>query len=196
MFANATWYVLEMSWYSSLAISDFGARRSVGCPIWDARCWTRWPQGPPRGHDRRCRLLPSLSTHARARRRQLFPHCMTHCVRLPAKERFLSWKRMRLWKESVELLQNVPTDGGSQAACVCHCVRNDLPSDRSRCRCARLPTVSTTGLPAVSCLGSVGHDFQFERTRMLLFENLLPHDHDVAICSSRGHTTQPAHCKS
>ena len=73
-----------------------------------------------------------------------------------------------------ELLQNVPTDGGSQPACVCHCVRKAfLPSPVGLC--ARLPTVSTTGLPAASCLGLVGRDFQCERTRTLL-KNLLPHD--------------------
>ena len=34
--------------------------------------------------------------------------------------------------------------------------------------CARRPTVTATGLPAASCLGSVNRDFQCERTRTLI----------------------------
>ena len=122
-------------------------------PVWDARFRTRWPQGPPRGRA----LLPSLSTLARARRRQLL-----RALRAAACEDTPPLVEAHAPLEGLgELLQNVPTDGGSPAACVCHCVRKAcLPSPVGLC--ARLPTVSTTGHghpgrtdgTTRSCLGS------------------------------------------
>ena len=101
-------------------------------------------------------------------------NCCAHCVRLPAKERLLSWKRMRLWKESGSCCKMCPlTEVLRQRACATAFGTTFLPIAVGLC--ARLPTVSTTGLPAASGLGFVGRDFQCERTRTLL-KNLLPHD--------------------
>ena len=158
----------------SLARSRSQRRRARG-PVWDARFRTRWPQGPPRGRA----LLPSHSTLARARRRQLL-----RALRAAACEDTPPLVEAHAPLQGIgELLQNVPTDGGSPAACVCHCVRKAfLPSPGGLC--ARLPTVSTTGLPAASCLGFVGRDFQCERTRTLLKNLSRPFDEAVTAVTT------------
>ena len=91
-------------------------------------------------------------------------NCCAHCVRLPAKERLISWKRCRPCEESVSCCEMCPlTEVLSQHACATAFGTTFVPIAVGLC--ARLPTVSATGLPAASCLGSVDRDFQCERTR-------------------------------
>ena len=93
-------------------------------------------------------------------------NCCAHCVRLPAKERLISWKRCRPCEESGSCCEMCPlTEVLSQHACATAFGTTFVPIAVGLC--ARLPAVTATGLPAALWLGSVDRDFQCERTRTL-----------------------------